>query len=213
MQAMKMFFKIFQNKKTPFQPKKTRSLKSRKIDIFAKGLERKRTFQARKKRSSKSRKIEIFPKGFTHGFGPKMPIFPTSFSGNIGQEIVFYYILERNKTPFQAIKTRCLKSRKIDIFPNELTYGFGPKMVIFPTFFLAIQSKKMSFKIFQNEKTPLQRKKTRSLESRKIDIFSKGLTHGFGPKMAVFQTFFFRQYRPGTYLLRHSRTKKRFSRL
>ena len=32
-----------------------------------------------KKRSSKSRKIAIFPKGLTHGLGPKMTIFPTSF--------------------------------------------------------------------------------------------------------------------------------------
>ena len=36
--------------------------------------------------------------------------------------------------PFQAIKTRSPKSRKIDIFPKALTYGFGPKMAIFPTF-------------------------------------------------------------------------------
>ena len=34
-------------------------------------------------------------------------------------------------------------------------------------------------------------------KSRKIDIFAKGLTHGFGPKMAIFASFFFRQYRPG----------------
>ena len=27
--------------------------------------------------------------------------------------------------------------------------------------------------------------------------FPKGLTHGFGPTMAIFQTFFFRQYRLG----------------
>ena len=33
--------------------------------------------------------------------------------------------------------------------------------------------------------------KTRSLKSRKLDIFQKGLTHGFGPKMAGFSTFFF----------------------
>ena len=32
--------------------------------------------------------------------------------------------------------------------------------------------------------------KTRSSKSRKIDIFQKGLTHGFGPKMASFPTFF-----------------------
>ena len=54
---------------------------------------------------------------------------------------------------------------------------------------------------------------TRSSDSRKIDIFPKGLTHGFGPKMAIFPTSFFRQYRPGKCLLRYSRTEKRFSRL
>ena len=46
-----------------------------------------------------------------------------------------------------------------------------------------------------------------------IEIFPKGLTHGFGPKMAIFPTFLFRQYRPGKCLLRSSRTKKRLSNL
>ena len=46
---------------------------------------------------SKSRKIEIFSKGLTHGFDPKMAIFPTSFLGNIGEENVFYDILERKR--------------------------------------------------------------------------------------------------------------------
>ena len=32
------------------------------------------------------------------------------------------------------MKTRSPKTRKIDIFPKGLTYGFGPKMAIFPTF-------------------------------------------------------------------------------
>ena len=48
-----------------------------------------------KTRSPKSRKIDIFPKGITHGFGPQMAIFPIFFLGNIGQENVFYDILER----------------------------------------------------------------------------------------------------------------------
>ena len=38
--------------------------------------------------------------------------------------------------PFYAIKTKSSKSRKIDIFPHGLTYGFGPKMTSFQTFFL-----------------------------------------------------------------------------
>ena len=32
--------------------------------------------------------------------------------------------------------------------------------------------------------------KSRSSKSPKIDIFPKGLTHGFGPNMAILRTFF-----------------------
>ena len=37
---------------------------------------------------------------------------------------------------------------------------------------------------------PFQAIKTRSSKSEKIDIFLKGLTHGFGTKMVIFLTFF-----------------------
>ena len=67
-----MSFMIFYNEKAPFWAIKTRSVKSREIDIF--------------------------PKGLTHDFGPKITIFQTFFLGNIGQENVFYDILEK-KTP------------------------------------------------------------------------------------------------------------------
>ena len=102
-----------------------------------------------------------------------------------------FTIFQNQKAPFQAIKTQSSKSRKIDIFSKGLTHAFGPKMAIFPTFFFqAIQARKMSFTIFQNEKTPFQAKKTRSSKSRIIDIFSNGSTHRCGPKMAIFPTFF-----------------------
>ena len=55
--------------------------------------------------------------------------------------------------------------------------------------------------------------KNNNLKNQKIDIFSKGLTYGFGPKMAIFSTLFFRQYRSEKCLLRYSRPKKRLSRL
>ena len=48
---------------------------------------------------------------------------------------MYSMIFKNEKTPFLAIKTRSSKSRKIEIFPNELTHGFGLKMTIFPTFF------------------------------------------------------------------------------
>ena len=167
-----------------------------------------------KRRSSKSRKIDIFPKWLTHGFGPKMAIFPTFFFQAIQARKMSFMKFQNEKTPFQARKTRSPKSRKIDFFPNRLTHGFGPKTASFLSFsFQAIQARKMSFIIFQNEKTPFQGIKTRSPKSRKILIFPKGLTYGFGPKMAIFPTFLFRQYRPGKCLLRYSRTKKRLSRL
>ena len=90
---------------------------------------------------------------------------------------------------------------------------FGPKMVIFrKLFFQAILARKMSFMIFQSEKLPFKTIKTRRSNSRKIDIFAKGLTHGFGPKMAIFPTiFFFRQYRPGKCILRYFTMKKHLS--
>ena len=59
------------------------------------------------------------------------------------------------------------------------------------SFFKAKQGSKMSFRIFWNEKTHFQGIKTRSSKSRKVAIFVKGLTHGFGTKMAIFAASFF----------------------
>ena len=55
------------------------------------------------------------------------------FLGILGQENVFYDILERENA-FLGYKKKISKSRKIDNFPKGLTHGFGPKMAIFPTF-------------------------------------------------------------------------------
>ena len=48
----------------------------------------------------------------------------------------------------------------------------------------------MSYNILEGENDFLSYKK-RSSKSRKIYIFSNGLTHGFGPKMAMLPIFFF----------------------
>ena len=174
----------------------------------------KTTFQTIKTRSSRSREIHIFSKGLTHRFGPKMAIFPTFFCQAIQGRKMSFTIFQKEKTLLQAMKKGSLKSRKIDIFPKGLTHGFGPIMVIFQIlFFQAIQATKMSFTIFQNKKTIFQFIKTRSSKSPKIDIFSMGLTNRFGPKMAIFSSFFFSLYRPGKCLLRYSIKKKRLSRL
>ena len=43
--------------------------------------------------------------------------------------------------------------------------------------------------------------KIKGPKSRKVDIFPNGLTHGFGAKMAMFPTFFFKQHKTGKYIL------------
>ena len=47
--------------------------------------------------------------------------------------------------PFQAIKTRSSKIETIDIFLKGLTRGFGPKMAMFPTFFLGYVDQENDF--------------------------------------------------------------------
>ena len=65
-----------------------------------------------KTRRRKIRKIDIFPQRLTHGFGIKMAIFGTFFFlGKIGQENVFYDILER-KNAFLGYKNKKFKKSK-----------------------------------------------------------------------------------------------------
>ena len=106
--ARKMSFTIFQNEKTPVQAMKTSC--------------------------PKSRSIHNFPIGLTHGFGQKMAIFPIFFCQAIQASKMSFTIFQNEKAPLYSIKTRSSKIRKIDIFPKRLTYAFGPKMTIFPSF-------------------------------------------------------------------------------
>ena len=62
------------------------------------------------------------------------PDFQIFFLGNIGQENVFYDILEQ-KNAVLGYKNKSFKQSKIDIFAKGLTQGFGPKIAFFPTFF------------------------------------------------------------------------------
>ena len=71
----------------------------------------------------------------------------------------------------------------IEIFPKGLTHGYF--WLFCHLVFQAIQSRKICFRIFQNEKAPLQAIKTRS---QNVEIFPKKFIHGFCPKMAIFPT-------------------------
>ena len=82
------------------------------------------------------------------------------------------------------------KSPKIDTFPKGLTHGFGPKITILPTFlFRQYRPGQCPLRYSKTKNAFLSYKKRKGSKSRKIDIFQKGLLHGFGPKMAIFPTF------------------------
>ena len=162
---MKMSFRTFQHEKTPFQALKTRRLKRRNIAIFLKGL--------------------------THGFGPQKAIFLTSFfrQNRPGKCVLRYF--RTKKTPFQAIKTRRSKSRKIVIFLKGLTHCFWTKMAFLATsFYQAKQAWKMSFTITQNQKTPFYALK-KKFKKTKNCYFSKGVNPWFLSKDGHFSNFFF----------------------
>ena len=87
-------------------------------------------------------------------------------------------------------------------------------MALLPTFFFR-QFRPWKYLLRYSrtkEKKPFYAVKSKRSESRKIDIFPKGLTHGFSPKMIIFPSFFLKQFRPGKCLLRYSRAKKRLLR-
>ena len=79
-------------------------------------MERNNAFLGYKKKRSKSRNIDIFSKGWTHGFGPQMAILPTFFLCNIGQENVFYDILEKKSAFLGYKKQEVLKVEKLTFF-------------------------------------------------------------------------------------------------
>ena len=186
-QARKMSLTIFQHEKNPFL--------------------------GYKKKSLKSGKIAIDPNGLCHGFGKKLAIFPSFFFGNIGQENVFYHILER-KNVFLSYKNKKFKKWINCYFSKGVSSWFWSKIGHFSIFCLkVIQARKMRFTIFQNQKTCFQAIKRKSSKSGKILIFSKGLVHGFGQKLGIFPNFFLRQYSKGKCVFRYSRTKKHLFRL
>ena len=179
-----MSFTIFYIEKTPLQPIKTKS--------------------------SKSRKTDICPKGLTLSFGPKLAIFPNFFFQAIQARKMSFTILQNEKTLFKAVKRRNSKSRKIDIFPNGLTHGqFWSKNGRFSKIsFLGNIGKENVFYDIVHRKNAFLAYKTKSSKSPKTEIFPQGLTHTFGLTIAIFPTFFFRQYRPGKCLFTIFQNKK-----
>ena len=104
--------------------------------VFYDILQRKNVFLGYEKKKFKKSKNWHFSKGVTHGFGPKMAIFPTFFFlANIGQENVFYDILER-KNAFLSYKNNKFKKSKNWPFSKGVNPWFWSENGHFARFFL-----------------------------------------------------------------------------
>ena len=89
--------------------------------------------------------MDIFPKGLTHSFGPKMAIVPTFFLANIGQENVFYHILER-RNHFLGYKDKKFQKSKNSHFFKGVNPSFWSKNGHFSiSFFLVYIGQKNVF--------------------------------------------------------------------
>ena len=120
----------------------------------------------------------------------KWPFFQLFFLGNIGQENVFYDILERKNCILGYKNTKFRKSKNCH-FSKGVNPWFLSKNRHFSNFcFRQYRPGKCLLRYLQNEKTAFQTIKKRSSKGQIFDIFPKGLTHAFGPKTGIFPTFF-----------------------
>ena len=177
-------------------------------------LERKNAFLSYKNNKLKKSKNWHFSKGVNPWFWSKNGHFSNfHFLGNIGQENVFYDILE-GKNAFLSYKNKEFKKSKNWHFSKGVNPWFWSKNGHFSNFFFLcnIGQENIFYDILERKNAFLTYKNNKFNKSNNWH-FSKGLTHGFGPKIAIFGTFFFRLYRSEKCLLWYSRTKKRLSML
>ena len=161
-----MCFTIFENEKSPFQAIKTRS--------------------------SKSRKIAVFPRGLVHGFGQKLAIFPSFFcKGTIGQEYVFYDILER-KNVFLSYKNKKFKKSKNCHYSKGVSSWFWWKIGHFSIFFFLgnIGQENVFYDILQRKNVFLSYKNHKFKKSKNCYFF-KEVSPWFWSKIGHFSIFFF----------------------
>ena len=107
--------------------------------------------------------------GFSHDFRH-----PSFFLGNIGDENVFYNILE-GKKPFSAIKTRFSKRKKKEDFSKGVNPWFWCKnWTYFDLFFLSnIGKKNVCYDILER-KNPFLGNKKKFKKSKKLKFFESG---------------------------------------
>ena len=143
----------------------------------------------------------------------KWPFFQLFFLGNLGQENIFYDILEQ-KNAFLGHKKNKFKKFKNWHFCKGVNPWFWSKNVHFSNlFFLGNTGQENVFYHILERKNAYVGYKDNKLKKLSNWHFCKGLNPLFWSKNGHFSNFFFRQFRRRKRLLRYSRTKKRLSRL
>ena len=160
-------------------------------NVFYHILERNNAFLGHKNKKFKKSRNRHFPKGVNPWFWSKNGYFSNyHFFSNIGQENVFYDILERKKG-FLGHKNKKFKKSKNPHFRKGVNPWFWSKNGHFSNynFFTNIGQENVFYDILEKKNAFLRHKNKKFKNSKKIHIFPKRLTHGFGPKMAIFPTF------------------------
>ena len=154
-------------------------------------------------------KLTFFLKVLTHGFGRKMAIFPTFFLRHYRPGKCLLWYSGTKKRFFLSYKNKKFKKSKTWHFSKEVNPWFLFKNGHFRNYFFLfnIGQKNVFYDILKRINAFLGYKNIQ-FRKKKVEIFRKGLTHGFGSRKAIFRTFFFRHYRPGKCRLRYSKIKK-----
>ena len=176
-------------------------------------LEGKIAFLGYKNKKLEESKNGHFSKGVNAWFLSKNGHFsPFVFSGNIGQENVFYDILEQINAFLAYIRKKIKKSKNWH-FCKGVNPWFWSENGHFSNFvFSGNIGQPNDFYVILERKNPFLCYIKKNLKMSKNWHFSKGVNPWFWSRNGHFSNFFFfRQYCQGNYVLRYSRTKKRLS--
>ena len=121
----------------------------------------------------------------------KRPFFQLFFLGTTGQESVFYDILERKKA-FLGPKNKKFKKSENWLFSKRVNRWFWSKNGHFSNFFLGTKGQENVFYDILEWNSAFLGYKNKKFKKRKNGHFYKGVNPWFGPKMAIFRSFFFK---------------------
>ena len=171
-------------------------------NVFYDIVERENAFLGYKNKKFKKLKNWHFFKGVNPWFWCKNGHFSNFFFlPNIGQENVFYDIVERKNT-FLGYKNKKFKKSKNWHLFKGVNPCFSSKDGHFSHFFFLgnIEQKNFFYDILERKNACLGYK-NKEFKKPKNWHFSKGVNPWFWFKNSLFPKFFFRQYRPGKCLL------------